>query len=165
MNGRRFRKIVLALAAGAAMAIGGPSVAAGRGGVAGGMHRGGIQGGGFHGGGFHGGGFHGGGFQGHGGFRHGGFRPSHGHVVYFAVGTAWPGWWEYSYDGGPYYPADDTWSGYDTPSAPATRRKAANTDSASENGWSYYCDHPGGYYPHVKRCPGGWQMEPARPRP
>ncbi|KAI3590940.1 hypothetical protein D9X30_4425 [Cupriavidus sp. U2] len=161
MNGRRYCKVALALAAGVAMAVGGTSLAGGRGAVGGGGMRGGIM----QGGGFHGGGFHGGGFQGHGGFRHGGFRRSHGHVVYFAVGTAWPGWREYSYDGGPYYQADYTGPGYDTPSAPPASRNSARTDRASESGWSYYCDQPGGYYPQVKHCPGGWQMEPARPRP
>ncbi|QAU34143.1 hypothetical protein [Janthinobacterium sp. 17J80-10] len=27
----------------------------------------------------------------------------------------------------------------------------------------YYCKKPEGYYPYVKRCPGGWQRVPAQP--
>jgi hypothetical protein len=29
----------------------------------------------------------------------------------------------------------------------------------------YYCADPQGYYPYVKRCPGGWQAVPPQPPP
>lgn len=30
-------------------------------------------------------------------------------------------------------------------------------------GYWYYCQSPGGYYPEVRECPGGWVKVPPRP--
>lgn len=139
MNGRRFCAIALALVAGAAMAAGGPTLAAGRGG---------------------GGGMHGGSFHGHDGFHHDGFHHRHGHVAFFVVGAGWPGWWGYPYDGWPY----STYSGYYAPPAQYIE-KGDGSDGTSANAWWYRCDQPSGYYPYIKDCPGGWQTVPAQPSP
>nr|WP_315594621.1 hypothetical protein [uncultured Cupriavidus sp.] len=144
MNLRKVCKIALALVAGAAMAAGGPTLAGGRGG-GGGMRGGGMQGGSMQGGGFHG----------HDGFHHG-----HGHATFFVVGGGWPGWWwGYPYDSWPYpvaYPGN-----YAGPVQYI--EKGDGSDGASANAWWYRCDQPSGYYPYVKDCPGGWQIEPAQP--
>jgi len=161
MNGRGLCRIALAFVAGAALAVGGPTLAAGRGGGGGGgMHGGGMSGGGMQGG-MQGGGFHGhDGFH-HDGFHHDGFHHGHGHAVFF-VGGAWPGWWWWGYpyyDGWP-YPAG--YPGYYAPPAQYIE-KGDGSDGASANAWWYHCDQPDGYYPYVKECPGGWQTVPAQP--
>ncbi|WER49164.1 hypothetical protein CupriaWKF_18520 [Cupriavidus sp. WKF15] len=146
MDGRRFYKIALAFVAGAAMAAGGQTLAAGRGGGGGGMHggmRGGMRGGSFH---------------GHDGFHHDGFHHGHGHA-FFVVGAGWPGWWGYPYYGGWPYP---DYYGYYAPPAQYIE-KGDVSDGASANAWWYRCDQPSGYYPYVKTCPGGWQTVPAQP--
>lgn len=150
MNGRRLCQIALACVAAAAMGGGGPALAAGHGGGGGGMHGGG--------GGMHGGGFHNGG-----GFHHDGFHRGHARVA-FAVGGGWWGWpdwgwWGYPYDG---WPDPYAYSGYYAPAAQYIE-KGDDSDLASANAWWYRCDRPGGYYPYVKECPGGWQPVPARP--
>lgn len=64
-----------------------------------------------------------------------------------------------------YYPSSPTVivvpqapTGYieQAPSDQGQRRQPAPLD------W-YYCRKPEGYYPYVKRCPGGWQRVPAQP--
>lgn len=36
-------------------------------------------------------------------------------------------------------------------------------EAPSDSGYWYYCAKPQGYYPYVKRCPGGWQPVPPEP--
>ncbi len=33
---------------------------------------------------------------------------------------------------------------------------------AETNYW-HYCENPAGYYPYVKKCPGGWLKVPPQP--
>ncbi|PLQ00819.1 hypothetical protein CYJ10_10315 [Cupriavidus pauculus] len=154
MNGRRFCRIALALVAGVALTAGTPALAGGRGGGSGGgsagMHQGSMPVGGFR-----------GQDGGHFGFRHGGFHRGQGRVVFLAVGTGWPGWWEYAYDG---WTDEPVYFGYVAPPTQYVEKGKPATASggAVPSSWRYYCDQPNGYYPHVKRCPGGWQMEPGR---
>lgn len=37
-----------------------------------------------------------------------------------------------------------------------------STPSPETNYW-YYCENPAGYYPYVKKCPGGWLQVSPRP--
>lgn len=39
----------------------------------------------------------------------------------------------------------------------------ADEDTASAQGYWYYCDRPEGYYPYVRECPGGWERVAPRP--
>lgn len=56
------------------------------------------------------------------------------------------------------------------PSAPSTYieqnppdyGQPAQPEQPAPQDW-YYCKKPDGYYPYVKRCPGGWQRVPAQP--
>ena len=116
----------------------------------------GGHGGGWHGGGWHGGGWHGGGW--HGGGWWGGPRVGIGIGVGPYWGPSWgPYWGSYAYPYG--YPPVVTVPStqvYVQPSAPAP---AQPPPLAS---W-YYCDNPGGYYPYVQQCPGGWR--PVAPTP
>jgi hypothetical protein len=60
-------------------------------------------------------------------------------------------YYAYPYYSYPYYPP--------VVSVPATPPVYIEQDqpSASEGYYWYHCDKPKGYYPYVKRCPGGWQ--------
>jgi hypothetical protein len=92
------------------------------------------------------GGHGGGGFHGGGGWRGGGhFR-----------GGVWigPGWWwdPFFY---PYYPA---YPYYSQPPVVIQQQPQEYIlpESQPEASYWYYCSNPKGYYPYVKRCPGGW---------
>ncbi len=88
--------------------------------------------------------------------RHGGhFRGGHfGVRLWFG-----PGWW------GPYYPY---YPYYAVPRAvvpppPDTYIEPAPAPEGS-NYW-YFCQKPEGYYPYVKKCPGGWMRVVPSPPP
>ena len=88
---------------------------------------------------------------GHGGFS---FRSS------IWVGPGWWGPWGYPYSY-PYYPY------YAEP--PVVIEKQApvyvqpNRQQEESDYW-YFCTKPQGYYPYIKRCPGGWlKVVPSSP--
>ena len=68
--------------------------------------------------------------------------------VFVGPGFWWPGWWgPYPYY--PYYP----------PSVivePPTDLYVQPAPQADETRYWYYCKEAQGYYPSVKKCPGGW---------
>jgi hypothetical protein len=104
------------------------------------------------GGGGRGGGFHGG-FHGYGG---GGVE------VFVGPGFWWggPGWW------GPGYPYYD-YPGYSYPYY-APPMYVQPEQPAPPPAYWYYCQNPPGYYPYIKKCPGGWLTvvpPPAPPAP
>ena len=97
--------------------------------------------------------------------------------VYVGPAVGWS--WQYStpYPYNPYaYPSYPAYGPYYyppypsivvVPSAPATYIEQAAPDygqqaQPAQHDW-YYCRKPEGYYPYVKRCPGGWQRVPAQP--
>ena len=104
-----------------------------------------------------------GGFQGgRGGFHgeHGGFHGSR------FFGDVWlgPGWgwgWDPWWWGAPYYPYYPyyPYPYYSSPPAyqqqPQTYIQPAPQQEEQPYYW-YFCRKPEGYYPYVKRCPGGW---------
>lgn len=104
------------------------------------------------GGGFRGGGFRGGGFRGGGGghFHHGGgFRGG-----VFIGGPWW--WWDpFYYPFYPYYAYPYPY--YSSPSVVIEQPEeyVAPAPQSQQSYW-YYCKDAKGYYPYVKRCPGGW---------
>lgn len=105
----------------------------------------------------HGGG-HGGGYRGHGVYGwHGGFR---GGIWIGPTWGPWWGepWWGYSYPYyNPYY--------YEPPiqQQPSIYMQQEPTQEKESYYW-YFCTKPEGYYPYVKRCPGGWlKVVPAPP--
>jgi len=51
------------------------------------------------------------------------------------------------------------------PAAPPVyvEQQAAPADANGNAGVWYYCSKPKGYYPYVKKCPGGWQQVPQTP--
>jgi hypothetical protein len=119
-----------------------------------------AQGGGGHGG-FSGG--HSGGFRGGGGG--GGFRGGHGGGHF--RGGVWfgPGWWWdpflYPYYPYPYYPYYDQ--------APVVIQQQPEyllpEQQPQEASYWYFCRNPKGYYPYVKKCPGGWLKVVPAPAP
>jgi len=42
---------------------------------------------------------------------------------------------------------------------------ARGMPSQGQEGWWYYCEQAGGYYPYVKTCPAGWRRVPPAPAP
>ena len=95
---------------------------------------------------------HGGGHGGHGGHFSGG--------VWFG-----PGWWWdpffYPYYPYPYYP-------YSQPPVVIQQQPQEYVmpqPQADETSYWYYCRDPKGYYPYVKRCPGGWMKVVPTPAP
>ena len=100
---------------------------------------------------FRGGGHFGGGHVSSGHFGGGHFGGGHGHGhfgVDFVVGPVFGPWWWDTY---PYY--------YPYPSTPVVVQSQpelyVEPQSPEQQYW-YYCGASGGYYPYVKRCPGGW---------
>lgn len=96
-----------------------------------------------------------GGFVGHGG-RHGGFRGD------IWIGPGW-GFWDpffypaYPYYSYPYYPPQTIV----VPQEP--QEYILQTPQEQAEYW-YYCKDPRGYYPQVRRCPGGWmKVVPSAP--
>lgn len=91
--------------------------------------------------------------------RHG--HGGHGRVgigVFVGPGLWWPGWWgPYPYY--PYYPPPVIVE-------PPTDLYVQPAPQADENRYWYYCKESQGYYPTVKKCPGGWmKVVPPAPQP
>lgn len=92
---------------------------------------------------------------------HGGGHGGHGRVgigVFVGPGLWWPGWWgPYPYY--PYYPPPVSVE-------PPTDLYVQPAPQADENRYWYYCKESQGYYPTVKKCPGGWmKVVPPAPQP
>ena len=76
-------------------------------------------------------------------------------------GSIWigPGWWgppRYHYYYDPYYPYPPY---YAQPPVIIERQPEVYTQPApqrQEQSYWYFCTNPQGYYPYIKRCPGGW---------
>jgi hypothetical protein len=101
-----------------------------------------------HGGGRGGGGWHGGG---HGG---GNFN------VWF--GPGW-GWDPFFY---PYYPYYPSYPAYQPPVViQQPEQYVVPEPQPQQTSYWYYCQNPKGYYPYVKRCPGGWMKVVPSPGP
>jgi hypothetical protein len=113
-----------------------------------------------------------GGFVSRGDFRHS--HVSHRHHGHFStsiwLGPAW-GWsvWDpfyYPY----YYPYRYPYPYYASPTVvvPQQPEEYISSPEAKEEpaGYWYYCKEANGYYPYVKRCPGGWmKVVPYQPPP
>lgn len=70
----------------------------------------------------------------------------------------------YPYYGTPYYPGYNPAPVIEQPPAEMYAQPTAQ-QSVPPNYW-YYCQDPEGYYPYVKRCPGGWlKVVPTPPQP
>jgi hypothetical protein len=87
------------------------------------------------------------------------WRGGHGRVS--VRGSIWvgPGWWgpwgyPYSY---PYYPYYYPY--YAEPPVVIERQTPVYVQpnqQQEESDYWYYCTKPQGYYPYIKKCPGGW---------
>ena len=88
-----------------------------------------------------------------------------GHGGFSFRGSIWvgPGWWgpwgyPYSY---PYYPY------YAEPSVVIEKQAPVYVQpnrQQEESDYWYFCTKPQGYYPYIKRCPGGWlKVVPSAP--
>ncbi len=112
-----------------------------------------AEGGGSHGG----GGYHGGGTS-HGGGGYYGGRGYYGRGRFGAdiwIGPGW-GWWD-PWWGAPYYPYYYPYY----PETPAYQQQPQTyiqpvPQQEEQPYYWYFCRKPEGYYPYVKRCPGGW---------
>ena len=49
------------------------------------------------------------------------------------------------------------------PSAPVYIERAPRSIAGDDGDYWYYCRKPRGYYPYVKKCPGGWERVAPRP--
>ena len=126
-----------------------------------------MSAGGGHGGGGHGGGGHGG--WGHSGWGHGGW--GHGGWGYGGWGWGWglgldPWWWGYPYYYYSYYDGYNPY--YAAPPVGIQRQPQVYVQPApqqEEQSYWYFCSNPQGYYPYVKKCPGGWMKVVPRSTP
>jgi hypothetical protein len=105
-----------------------------------------------------GGGWRGGGGGGwHGG--HGGHGGGHFNVWF---GPGW-GWDPFFY---PYYPYYPSYPAYQPPVVIQQPEQYVVPESQpQQTSYWYYCQNPKGYYPYVKRCPGGWMKVVPSPAP
>ncbi len=83
------------------------------------------------------------------------YAGGHGHHDGHFSGSIWigPGWgaaWP-----GPYYPP---YYPYSVPRAAVQPLYEENVRAPApeEEDYWYYCRQPEGYYPYIKKCPGGW---------
>ena len=92
-------------------------------------------------------------------YRHG---PWYGSSVGVVVGI--PLGWPY-YAGGfydwPYYAPARTVVVEREPTVYVER--GASDQGGGGEGWWHYCHNPKGYYPYVKKCPGGWERVAPNP--
>jgi len=102
---------------------------------------------------FRGGGGHGGGH---------GWGPGWGPVIGLGLGLGLLGL-SYPYYGYPYYPGYSPAPVIEQP--PAEMYMQPAPEEAEQQSYWYYCQDSEGYYPYVKRCPGGWiKVVPPPPR-
>lgn len=132
---------------------GGQAMGRGAGGPRG-SYGGGHYGGGRYGGGHYGGGYYrGGGYWGHGGHYRGG--------VWFGSPWYWDPFWYPFY---PYYAYP-----YSSPTVIIEKQQPEeyimSTPQPEQQQYWYYCKEANGYYPYVKRCPGGWVRVVPTPPP
>ena len=81
--------------------------------------------------------------------------------VGIVVGPPFWGPWYYppSYYYPPYYPPVVI----ERPAPPVYIEQSSPVESRPQAGYWYYCQSPGGYYPEVRECPGGWVKVLPRP--
>ncbi|MGH8549424.1 MAG: hypothetical protein ACRERU_12665 [Methylococcales bacterium] len=162
--------LAVCLTSGSALARGGGGHGFG-GGHVGGGHHGGWYGGwhsGWHGG-WHGGWYGGwrGGFARYGGWNY--YSPYRRPRLSIFLGSSlfWPPYysWPYSYSAPNYYPYSYYPSFLAAQSMPPVYIEQGNIPQVQPleaNYWDY-CVSSGGYYPHVKECPAGWQRIASQP--
>jgi hypothetical protein len=88
-----------------------------------------------------------------------------GHGGFSFRGSIWvgPGWWgpwgyPYSYPYYPYYAESPVVIEKQAPVYVQPNRQQEESD------YWYFCTKPQGYYPYIKRCPGGWlKVVPSAP--
>ena len=103
------------------------------------------------------------GHGGHGGHGGGHFRSS----IWF--GPGWWGPWGYPYYYDPYYPYHPySYPYYGEPSVVIEKQAPVYVQpnrQQEESDYWYFCTKPQGYYPYIKRCPGGWlKVVPSAPQ-
>lgn len=134
---------------------------------------GGYYGGGSHGGGhsYYGGGSRSGYYGGRGGYYGKSYYGHGGHYGHSSSSfSVWlgPGWYDpffypYYYPYYPYYP----YPYYSAPTVvvPQQPQEYIMQTPQEERSYWYYCKESKGYYPYVKRCPGGWMKVVPAPAP
>ncbi|GFO70746.1 hypothetical protein GMLC_43250 [Geomonas limicola] len=93
----------------------------------------------------------GGGWHGGGGGWHGGYRGHGGGNFNVWFGPSW--WWDPFY-----YPYYSSYPYYNQPQVVIQQPQeyVVPETRSQDTGYWYYCQDAKGYYPYVKRCPGGW---------
>ncbi|HXW68892.1 MAG TPA: hypothetical protein VEJ88_04730 [Dissulfurispiraceae bacterium] len=94
----------------------------------------------------------------HGGFHGGGFRGG----VWIGPGWGWGWGWNPWLWGAPYYyPYYDWYYPYYTAPPVGIQQEPQEyvepAPQPEEQSYWYFCSNPQGYYPYVKKCPGGWR--------
>jgi hypothetical protein len=91
----------------------------------------------------------------------------HGHIE-FGLNFGIP--YSYPYPYYPYYAYPYSYPYYppvvSVPATPPVYIEQGQQSASPGDYYWYRCDKPEGYYPYIKRCPGGWQEvvpEPTRP--
>jgi hypothetical protein len=101
---------------------------------------------------------------GHGGYGwHGGYGGHGGVGVWFG-----PGWLGSYYPYYPIYPYYPYYPNYEAPAVVYPQQPDVYVQPAPEpekTYYWYYCKDPNGYYPYVKKCPGGWKKVTPTPAP
>ena len=97
-----------------------------------------------------------------GGHRGGGHFSS---SIWIGPGWGWGVWDPFFYPWYPYY----SYPYYAPPTVVVPREPEEYVmpePQQAETGYWYYCKDANGYYPYVKRCPGGWlRVVPSQPPP
>jgi hypothetical protein len=66
------------------------------------------------------------------------------------IEPGWGPWWDPQYPYGPYYSEPPVVIQQQPPTY------VEPTPQQKEQYYWYYCKNPEGYYPYLKKCPGGW---------
>jgi hypothetical protein len=82
--------------------------------------------------------------------------------VVVGVPLGWPYYAGGFYDW-PYYPPARTVVVEQEPTVYIERGASASDGGDGGDGWWHYCHNPKGYYPSVKKCPGGWERVAPNP--
>jgi hypothetical protein len=96
---------------------------------------------------------------------HGGHRGGHGGGHFNVwLGPGW-GWDPFFY---PYYPSYPYYPYYSQPPVVIQQQPQEYVmpePQRQETNYWYYCKEAKGYYPYIKRCPGGWMKVVPAPAP
>ncbi len=85
------------------------------------------------------------------------------------IGPGWGWGWDPWLWGPPYYPYYDGYNPYYASPPVVVQQQpqqyVQQPQQQEEQNYWYFCGNPQGYYPYVKKCPGGWMKVVPRSTP